>query len=227
MTASGEHDSPLRVLVADDHPLFRDGLVSALAMIDGVEVVATAADGEQAVALTLQLKPDVVLMDLAMPHVNGIEATHSILQTLPETAVLVLTMAETDDSLAAALRAGARGYLLKGADRKEIGHALRSVASGQAVFGPGVADRILSRLTEPRGKSGHSSAFPQLTDREAEILSLLVCGLSNQAIATRLFLSEKTVRNNVSSILAKTGARDRHAAADIARRAGLGVKPYQ
>jgi DNA-binding NarL/FixJ family response regulator len=226
MTASNQPTNPLRVVVADDHPLFRDGLVAALAMIDGVEVVATAADGEQAIAVTRELEPDVVLMDLAMPGVNGIEATHTILQTHPGTAVLVLTMAESDDSLAAALRAGARGYLLKGADRQEISHALRSVADGQAVFGTGVADRILNRLTEPpRGKTHYSSAFPQLTDREIEILGLLARGLSNHAISTRLYLSDKTVRNHVSNILTKTGAPDRHTAADMARRAGLGVNP--
>jgi len=226
MTADAEPKDPLRVVVADDHPLFRDGLVVALAMIDGVEVVATAADGEQAVTLTRELTPDVVLMDLAMPGVNGIEATRSIVQTRPGTAVLILTMAETDDSLAAALRAGARGYLLKEAGRQEISHALRSVAAGQAVFGTGVADRILSRLTEPpRGKASTSTAFPQLTGREVEILDLLARGLSNHAISARLYLSDKTVRNHVSNILAKTGAPDRHAAADMARQAGLGGDP--
>ena len=226
MTAGAEPSNPLRIVVADDHPLFRDGLVAALAMIDGVEVVATAADGEQAVTLTRELAPDVVLMDLAMPGVNGIEATRSIVQTHPGTAVLILTMAETDDSLVAALRAGARGYLLKEAGRQEISHALRSVAAGQAVFGTGVADRILTRLTEPpHGKASTSSAFPQLTERETEILDLLARGLSNHAISARLYLSDKTVRNHVSNILAKTGAPDRHAAADMARQAGLGGDP--
>jgi DNA-binding NarL/FixJ family response regulator/class 3 adenylate cyclase len=216
----------LRVVVADDHPLFRDGLVAALAMTDGVEVVGTAADGEQAVTLTRELAPDVVLMDLAMPGVNGIEATRRIVQEHPGTAVLVLTMAETDDSLVAALRAGARGYLLKEAGRQEISHALWSVAAGEAVFGTSVADRILGRLTEPpRGKAGTSTAFPQLTDRELEILDLLARGQSNHAISARLYLSDKTVRNHVSNILAKTGAPDRHAAADMARQAGLGGEP--
>ena len=226
MTGGTKGSNPLRVVVADDHPLFRDGLVAALTTIDGVAVVATAADGEQAIAVTRELEPDVVLMDLAMPGVNGIEATRSILQAHPGTAVLVLTMAEGDDSLAAALRVGARGYLLKGADRQEIGHALRSVAAGQAVFGTGVADRILKQLTDPpRGKAPASSAFPQLTDREIEILGLLAHGLSNHAISTRLYLSDKTVLNHVSNILTKTGAPDRHAAADMARQAGLGFNP--
>jgi len=226
MTAGTEPRNTLRVVVADDHPLFRDGLVAALGMIDGVEVVGMAADGEQAVALTRELAPDVVLMDLAMPGVNGIEATRAIVQTHPGTAVLVLTMAGTDDSLVAALRAGARGYLLKEAGRQEISHALWSVAAGQAVFGTSVADRILSRLAEPpRGKAGTSSAFPQLTGREIEILDLLARGLSNRAISTRLYLSDKTVRNHVSNILAKTGAPDRQTAADMARMAGLGSEP--
>jgi DNA-binding NarL/FixJ family response regulator len=226
MTEGTGPPDTLRVVVADDHPLFRDGLVAALARIDGVEVVGTAADGEQAITLTRELTPDVVLMDLAMPGVNGIEATRAITQTHPGTAVLVLTMAGTDDSLVAALRAGARGYLLKEADRQEISRALWSVAAGQAVFGTSVADRILSRLTEPpRGKTGTSSAFPQLTGREIEILELLTRGLTNRAISARLYLSDKTVRNHVSNILAKTGAPDRQAAADIARRAGLGTEP--
>jgi DNA-binding NarL/FixJ family response regulator len=226
MTTGTGPGKTLRVVVADDHPLFRDGLVAALAMIDGVEVVGTAADGEQAITLTRELAPDVVLMDLAMPGVNGIEATRAITQTHPGIAVLVLTMAGTDDSLVAALRAGARGYLLKEAGRQEISHALWSVAAGQAVFGTSVADRILDRLTEPpHGKPGTSSAFPQLTGREIEILDLLARGLSNHAISARLYLSDKTVRNHVSNILAKTGAPDRHAAADMARRAGLGGQP--
>ena len=226
MTAGTEPRNTLRVVVADDHPLFRDGLVAALGMIDGVEVVGMAADGEQAVTLTRELTPDVVLMDLAMPGVNGIEATRAIVQTHPGTAVLVLTMAGTDDSVVAALRAGARGYLLKEAGRQEISHALWSVAAGQAVFGTSVADRILSRLAEPpRGKVGTSSAFPQLTGREIEILDLLARGLSNRAISTRLYLSDKTVRNHVSNILAKTGAPDRQTAADMARMAGLGSEP--
>jgi DNA-binding NarL/FixJ family response regulator len=214
------------VVVADDHPLFRDGLVAALATMDGVEVVGTAADGEQAVTVTGELAPDVVLMDLAMPGVNGIEATRRIVQAHPGTAVLVLTMAEADDSLVAAVRAGARGYLLKEAGRQEISHALWSVAAGEAVFGTSVADRILSRLAEPpRGKAGTSAAFPQLTEREAEVLDLLARGQSNRAISARLYLSDKTVRNHVSNILAKTGAPDRHAAADMARQAGLGGQP--
>ena len=226
MTAGTGLPDTLRVVVADDHPLFRDGLVAALARMDRVEVVGTAADGEQAVALTRELAPDVVLMDLAMPGLNGIEATRAIAQTHPGVAVLVLTMAETDDLLVAALRAGARGYLLKEAGRQEISHALWSVAAGQAVFGTSVADRILSRLTEPpRGKTATSGAFPQLTGREIEVLELLTRGLTNRAISARLYLSDKTVRNHVSNILAKTGAPDRQAAADMARRAGLGTEP--
>jgi DNA-binding NarL/FixJ family response regulator len=210
--------SRLRVLVADDHPLYRDGIVAALAAIGTADVVGTAADGEQAVALALSLRPDVVLMDLSMPGLNGVEATRRITAECPEVAVLVLTMLEGDDSVLSAVKAGARGYLVKGADRAEIASALDAVARGQAVFGSGVADRMLGRLTDPP-RRGASATFPRLTEREVEVLDLLAEALGNAAIARTLFLSEKTVRNHVSNVLSKLPAASRQEAGDIARAA--------
>jgi DNA-binding NarL/FixJ family response regulator len=211
----------LRVLVADDHPLYRDGIVAALAAIGTAEVVGTAADGEEAVARALELRPDVVLMDLSMPGVNGVEATRRITAECPEVAVLVLTMLEGDDSVLSAVKAGARGYLVKGADRAEIASALDAVSRGQAVFGSGVAERMLGRLTDPP-RRGASAVFPQLTEREVEILDLLAEGLGNAAIARTLFLSEKTVRNHVSNVFAKLHVSGRAEAVARARDAGLG-----
>jgi DNA-binding NarL/FixJ family response regulator len=211
-----------RIVVVDDHPLYRDGIVSALSAIDGCEVVGTASDGAEAVRLVDEVAPDVVLMDVAMPGVNGVEATKQIVAAHPTVAVLMLTMLETDESVLAAVKAGARGYLLKGADRAEITAALRAVAAGQAVFGSGIADRMLGRLTEPpRSRANGSTAFPQLTDRELEVLTLLGQGLSNGAIARKLFLSDKTVRNHVSNVLMKLPAVNRDDAAEQARAANL------
>ena len=219
MTGSTGPPSTLRVVVADDHPLFRDGLVAALATIDGVEVVGTAADGEQAVTLTRDLAPDVVLMDLAMPGVNGIEATRSIVQAHPATSVLVLTMAGTDDSLVAALRAGARGYLLKGADQEQIRRGIAAAANGEIIFGAHLAARMLAYFT---AAAAPPPVFPQLTQRERQVLELVAQGRANTAIAARLSLSHKTIRNHVSNILAKLQVADRAQAIVQARDAGLG-----
>ena len=211
-----------RIVVVDDHPLYRDGIVGALSAIDGCEVVGIASDGEEAISVVDSAAPDVVLMDVAMPGLNGVEATRRIVAAHPDVAVLMLTMLETDDSVVAAVKAGARGYLLKGADRAEIASALRAVAAGQAVFGSGVADRMLGRLADPpRARANGSTAFPQLTDRELEVLTLLGQGLSNGAIARRLFLSDKTVRNHVSNVLMKLHATNRDDAAEKARAANL------
>jgi DNA-binding NarL/FixJ family response regulator len=208
----------IRVLVADDHPLYRDGIVAAVEAI-GAHVVGVAADGDEAVHLALELAPDVVLMDVSMPGTNGLEATTRIRAEHPGVAVLVLTMLEDEDTVVAALRAGAQGYLVKGADRAEIASALDAVRQGQAVFGSGVAGDVLARIIEPPRSRGRSAAFPNLTDRELEILELLALGLSNRAIARRLVLSDKTVRNHVSNLLAKLPAADREEAGELARAA--------
>ena len=208
----------MRVVVADDHPLYRDGIVAAVGALGTAEVVGVAADGAEAVRLCAELAPDVGLMDLAMPVLTGIDATARIAAEQPGVAVLVLTMLESDDSVVAALRAGARGYLVKGADRAEIASALDAVSRGQAVFGSGIAPSVLSRLVDPPRPRGSSTRFPELTDREVEVLDLLGLGLGNRAIADRLYLSDKTVRNHVSNILAKLGVPDRAAAGELARR---------
>lgn len=207
----------MRVVVADDHPVFREGLAAVLGGLDDVEVVGAAADGVEAVQLARELEPDVVVMDLHMPNRNGIDATKDIVDAGLPSAVLVLTMLEDEESLVAALRAGARGYVVKGAERDDIARALDAVSRGQAFLGAEVAERALARL------SGAPQAVPfaDLTDREREILDLVARGLTNAAIAERLVLSPKTVRNHVSNVLAKIGAEDRAAAVALARDAGL------
>lgn len=213
----------MRVLAVDDHPLYREGLVTALATIPGVEVVGEAGDGREAVELAATLEPDVVVMDLKLPELNGIDATREIVARRPATAVLVLTMLEGDDSVFAAMRAGARGYLLKGADRKEIARALETVASGEIVFSSEIASRVLAWFAA--GRDRVPAPFPELTEREREILDLVARGLTNPAIAARLVLSEKTVRNHVSNVFTKLHVADRSAAVARARDAGLGRGP--
>lgn len=212
-----------RVLVADDHPLFREGLVAALGALPDVEVVGECGNGREAVEQAVRLRPDVVVMDLHMPELGGVEATRRLSRESPDVAVLVLTMLEGDASVAAALRAGARGYLLKGADRAEIVRALDVVAGGGAFLGADVAARIPALLSH--GGGDERRPFPQLTAREQEVLELVAQGLSNSAIAGRLYLSPKTVRNLVSTVLTKIDARDRAHATALAHDAGLGSVP--
>jgi DNA-binding NarL/FixJ family response regulator len=213
---------PIRVLIVDDHPVVRSGLLALLTGASGFEPAGEAQDGIAALAAIRRTRPDVVLMDLAMPNMSGVEATRRI-TAWPETArvaVLVLTMSDDDASLAAAVRAGARGYLLKDASADEVLAAVRAVARGEVVFGRGVAPAVLDLLRAPA--RAPAPVLPELTDREREILGLVGTGLGNQAIARRLRISAKTVANTVSNILVKLGAADRAEAVAVARQQGLG-----
>ncbi len=214
-------EDAVRVLIADDHPLFREGMRGRLDRVADVAVVGEAASGDEAVELARKLEPDVILMDIKMPGLNGIEATREILQASPRVGVLVLTMFEDDDSVFAAMRAGAKGYLLKDSGGEGVVHAIRAVASGEAVFGPGVAERIIGFFSVPRS-AAPQRAFPELTEREEEVLSLVAKGKSNQEISRQLFVSLKTVRNHVSNILVKLQVADRAQAVIRARDAGMG-----
>jgi DNA-binding NarL/FixJ family response regulator len=213
---------PLRVVVADDHPVFRDGLHMTLDDEPDITVVAAVADGDAAVTEVLGNNVDVVLMDLRMPGVGGIEATARIATARPDTAIVVLTMSDDDDSVFAALRAGARGYLLKEAGAEDIVRAVRAVASGEAVFGPRIADRVIAFFSSAGLRGTAATPFPQLTEREREVLDLVARGSDNGTIARRLFLSEKTVRNHVSACLTKLQVASRAEAVAMARDAGLG-----
>lgn len=217
-----ENVQPIRILIADDHTLFRDGLRALFGSIPDTEVVGEAATGEEAIAEAEMLSPHVVLMDIHMPGINGIEATWRILEAKPETGVVMLTMFEDEDSVFAAMRAGARGYILKGAGQAEMLRAIRAVASGEALFGPAIADRLLAFFAAK--PSTPPVPFPDLTDREREILDLIAAGHGNADIADRLFLSPKTIRNNISSIFSKLQVANRAQAIIRAREAGLGVE---
>lgn len=211
--------TPIRLLIADDHPVFRDGLASLLDPLPGIDVVARASDGAEAVALVDEHRPDVVIMDVQMPVMNGIEATRAVVAAHPEVGVLVLTMGEDDGTVLSALRAGARGYLRKGAEQDEIVRAVSTVHGGGVVFGASLAARIAEVLA-PTARP--ERPFPELTERETEVLDLIAAGRSNGQIAQELFLSPKTIRNNITSILAKLQATDRADVIIRARDAGLG-----
>ena len=217
-----ERARPVRVLIADDHPIFRDGLATLLEPHPGIEVVARAADGAEAVALAAEHRPDVIVMDIQMPHVNGIEATRQVLAAQPSVGVLVFTMGEDDGTLLSAMRAGARGYLVKGAAQDEVVRAITSVAAGGVVFGASLAARIGDLLSP--SPSRQATEFPMLTEREREVLDLIAAGRSNGQIATELYLAPKTVRNNVSAILSKLQATDRAEIIIRARDAGMGQR---
>ena len=211
---------PLRVLITDDHPLFRNGMRALLSSVPDMEVAGVATRGEEAIDLAASLLPDVILMDLQMPGMSGIEATRKILHTTPHIRILVITMFEDDHSVFTALRAGARGYILKDADEDEILRAIRAVGQGEAIFSPAIAQRLIDFFASPQ-PTLLPQIFPELTDREREILGLIAQGHSNSDIARRLTLSLKTVANHVSNIFSKLQVADRAQAIIRAREAGL------
>ena len=210
----------IRILVADDHPVYRDGLRALAARSPDLELVGEAANGTDAVAMAEQTLPDVILMDLRMPGMTGIEATRAILDRRPETRILILTMSEDDDSLFAAMRAGARGYLPKDADSEELIRAIRAAALGEVIFGASIASRLQAFFAPTRARA--ADPFPELTEREDEVLELIAQGRSNHDIAARLQISDKTVRNHVANVFNKLRVADRAGAIVRAREAGLG-----
>ena len=214
--AATSERGPLRVVLADDHPVVRSGLRALLDSLGGYEVVAEAASGETAVSAVVEHRPDVVLLDIKMPDGDGIDATRRIRSAAPETAILILTMFDDRETVQAAMRAGALGYVLKGAEQTDIDRAIRAVAAGEAIFGAEVVQAVVDFSSAP------SAPFPDLTTREREVLDLIAAGHRNQVIAGRLFLSPKTVANHVSSIFAKLGVTDRSEAIVRARREGFG-----
>jgi DNA-binding NarL/FixJ family response regulator len=213
--------APLRILIADDHPLFRHGIVALLSATPDMEVVGEASTGEEAVGLAATLEPDVILMDIQMPGVNGVEATRQILRASPQARILMVTMFEDDASVFTAMRAGARGYVLKDTEKTELLRAIRAVGSGEAIFSPAIATRLLDFFAAPRPPLP-PQAFPDLTEREREILDLIAQGRNNAEIAHQLVLSPHTVRNYVSNIFSKLQVADRAQAIVRAREQGLG-----
>lgn len=215
---------PLRVLIADDHPLFRSGMRALLGAVQDTTVVGEATCGEEAVDLAARLQPDVVVMDLQMPGVSGVEATRRILDASPDVGVLMVTMFEDDYSVFATMRAGAKGYVLKDTAEEDMLHAIRAVGRGEAIFSPSIARRVMDFFKGARSGADAvpERAFPELTGREREVLDLIAGGLSNPEIASCLYLSPKTVRNHVSNIFAKLQVADRARAIVRAREAGLG-----
>jgi DNA-binding NarL/FixJ family response regulator len=212
---------PIRILIADDHTLFRDGMRALFNSLPDVELMGEAATGVEAISMAEELQPDLVLMDIQMPGINGIEATRRIVHTSPHIGVIVITMFEDDESVFSAMRAGARGYVLKGADQEELLRTIRAVARGEALFGPAIATRLMQFFTTPKPVAPHVQ-FPELTEREREVLELIAQGTNNAEIAQRLTISIKTARNHVSNIFSKLQVVDRAEAIIRARDAGMG-----
>jgi DNA-binding NarL/FixJ family response regulator len=215
-------DAPIRILVADDHPVVRGGLVALLRTIAGFEVVGEAADGEAAVREAQLTRPDIVLMDVRMPGLDGVEATRRIRAAVPTTRVLMLTMYDDDATVFTAMQAGAQGYLLKEAEQEEIVRAVRGVVAGEAIFGQGVAERVLGYFAGPPASAVPEYPFPELTERERVVLELLARGRRTTEIASELFLSPKTVANNMTTIFAKLQVASRAEAIVRAHEGGLG-----
>lgn len=219
-------EDPIRVLIVDDHTLFREGLLAIFLAVSDIVVVGEASSGEDAVEKAQQLKPQVILMDIQMREMNGIEAAARILERMPDTKIIMLTMIEDSDSLFAAMMAGARGYVLKGADKSEVLRTIRAVASGDVLFGAAIANRVsdyfrnLNRLS--RADTGMAAPFPELSERELEVLDRVARGLNNHEIAAQLNITVKTVSNHISNIFSKLQVADRAQAIIKAREAGLG-----
>jgi DNA-binding NarL/FixJ family response regulator len=216
----------IRILIADDHPLFRDGMHGLLDSVPDTEVVGEATTGEEAISQAKELQPDVILMDIKMPGINGIEATRQILASSPHIGILMVTMLEDDESVFTAMRAGARGYVLKGVSQAETLRAIRAVANGEAIFGPGIARRLLRFFTTSR-PAIPAQILPELSKREIEILALMAQGCRNQDIADQLGLTLKTVRNHISNIFSKLQVADRAQAVIRAQEAGLGHDKFE
>ena len=217
--------TPIRVLVVDDHTLFREGMCAIFENVPDIEVIGEASNGHEAVKQVNALSPDIVLMDISMPDLNGIEATEQVLARKPDTGIIMLTMVENNDSLFAAMRAGARGYILKGAEKVEVLKTIRSVANGEAIFGPAIATRLTSffqSFQQEAQPAEDALPFPDLTSREREVLELLTAGKNNHDIAVQLHISVKTVSNHISNVFNKLQVADRVQAIVKARDAGIG-----
>lgn len=220
-------ENTIRLLIVDDHTLFREGLQAIFLSVDDIKVVGEAASGENAIQQVELLKPNVILMDIQMGDMNGIEATAHILERMPDTKVIILTMIEDNESLFAAMMAGARGYVLKGADKSEVLRTIRAVASGDVLFGAAIANRVtdyfrnLNRVQSPLPVA---APFPELSERELDVLDWIARGLNNHEIATQLNITVKTVSNHISNIFSKLQVADRAQAIIRARDAGLGKK---
>lgn len=211
----------IRLFIADDHQLFREGLRALFLSIEDIDIVGEASDGQTAIDQISELQPDVVLMDIQMPGVNGIEATRRIATISPHIGTIILTMYDDDDSVFSAMRAGARGYILKGADQQEMLRTIRAVSDGEALFGPGIASRLMDFFSALPPQSS-PDVFPELTERERQVLEFIARGHNNQEIADQLFIANKTVRNHVSNIFSKLQVVDRAQAIIRAREAGMG-----